>query len=138
MSGPPGIRLGGILFALSSPCIPFTVSVMAELETTQSVPMIKGDDGVIRIKGSRVTLDSVVWAFQQGATAEQIQEDFPSLALREIYGVIAYYLEHPAAVEAYLAEQKQQAVQTRHEIETGQDSASLRQRLRQRRTQLVR
>ena len=67
---------------------------MIELETMQTVPLIAGEDGVIRITGSRVTLDSIVSQFKRGATAEEIQHAFPSLSLREIYGAISYYLEH--------------------------------------------
>ena len=43
---------------------------MIELETVQTVPLIAGEDGVIRITGSRVTLDSIVGQFKRGATAE--------------------------------------------------------------------
>lgn len=106
---------------------------MAELETTQQAPLIRGEDGTIRITDSRVMLDTVVRQFKQGATAEQIQEDFPSLPLRDIYAVIAYYLQHTATVEEYLRRQEQAAAETRQEIEDRQDTSGLRQRLRQRR-----
>jgi uncharacterized protein (DUF433 family) len=110
---------------------------MPTLDATQAVPLTLGDDGTIRITGSRVTLDSVVHQFQQGATAEQIQEDFPSLTLRDIYGVIAYYLQHTTMVEDYLRTQAQAATQTRREIEAGQETGELRERLRQRRAASV-
>ena|SRR5437667_2946222 len=106
---------------------------MVALETTQSVPLTLGEDGTIRITGSRVTLDSVVHQFKNGATAEQIQEDFPSLHLRDIYGVIAYYLQHTEELEDYLRSQQRAAAQTRREIESRQDTSGLRERLRRRR-----
>jgi uncharacterized protein (DUF433 family) len=80
---------------------------MIELETIQTVPLTAGEDGVIRITGSRVTLDSIVSQFKRGATAEEIQHAFPSLSLREIYGAISYYLEHTDRVEEYLRAQAQ-------------------------------
>ena len=104
---------------------------MPQIDTTQTV---SGEDGVIRITGSRVTLDTVVHPFKQGATAEQIQEDFPSLALRDIYGVIAYYLQRTPAVDDYLRAAEQAAALTKGEIEAHQDSSDLLARLRQRRT----
>ena len=110
---------------------------MAALEITQTVPITLGEDGTFRIAGSRVTLDSVVHQFKSGATAEQIQDDFPSLHLRNIYGVIAYYLEHSQAVEQYLQVQEQSAAQTRQEIESKQDTTGLRERLCQRRAGAV-
>jgi len=106
---------------------------MVELETTQTVPLTVGDDGTVRITGSRVTLDSIVHQFKSGATAEQIQDDFPSLALRDIYSTIAYYLQHTQAVEEYLREQEQAAAQTRQEIESQQGTINLRERLQRRR-----
>jgi uncharacterized protein (DUF433 family) len=99
---------------------------------TQAAPLTKDEHGVIRIVGSRITLDSVVHEFQQGATAEQIQEDFPSLALRDIYTVIAYYLQNTAYVDEYLRTRDRNAARTQAEIESHHDSAALRQRLRRR------
>ena len=62
---------------------------MLELATVQNVPLTRWKDGSIRVVGSRVTMDVIVHNYKQGATAEQIQEDFPTLALRDVYGVIA-------------------------------------------------
>jgi uncharacterized protein (DUF433 family) len=107
---------------------------MQYLVLTQTAPLTFGDDGTIRITGSRVTLDSVVHAFQHGSTAEQIQDSFPSLTLREIYGAIAYYLEHQEQVDAYLQVQTQAAEETRRTTESRQNSAALRRRIRARRT----
>ena len=106
---------------------------MMKLETTQAVPLALTEDGRILIKGSRVSLDSIVHHFKQGATAEQIQDSFPSLSLREIYGAIAYYLEHTETVEEYLHEQQGQAEETRHLIESQIDTTALRERIRARR-----
>jgi uncharacterized protein (DUF433 family) len=61
--------------------------------------------GVIRVGKTRVMLDSVVAAFQQGQSAETIQQQFPSLTLEQIYGAIAYYLGHQDEVDAYLQRQ---------------------------------
>jgi uncharacterized protein (DUF433 family) len=115
----------------------YTAIVMIELEHVQTVPLIVGEDGTIRITGSRVTLDSLVDEFKLGATAEQIQEDFPSLTLREVYGAISYYLEHEETVEEYLRNQEQDSQETRQFVESRQDSASLRERIRARRVQAL-
>jgi uncharacterized protein (DUF433 family) len=110
---------------------------MKRFEPTQTVPLVLGEDGTIRVRGSRVTLDSVIDDFKQGATAEQIQEDFPSITLRDVYGAIAYYLDHAEDVERYLREQEQAGETTRRLIEAEQDVASLRRRIRERRNHLV-
>ncbi|MGC9995932.1 MAG: DUF433 domain-containing protein [Terriglobia bacterium] len=90
------------------------------------------EDGSIRIGSSRVTLDTIVHEFRTGATAEQIQDDFPTLGLREIYGAIAYYLEHEEQVEAYLLKRDQEADQIRREIEDRPRADALRRRIRER------
>jgi len=90
---------------------------------------------VFRITGTRISLDSIVREFKDGATAEQIQEDFPSATLSDIYSVIAYYLQHARAVEDYLGAQAQAAKEVRREVESREDTRGLRERLRQRRAQ---
>jgi uncharacterized protein (DUF433 family) len=94
------------------------------------------EDGSIRIGGSRVTLDSVVHEFIQGSTAEQIQDDFPSLSLREIYGAISYYLEHEDRVREYLQRREEEAHKVRSEIEDRSRAEALRRRMRERYAQL--
>jgi uncharacterized protein (DUF433 family) len=108
---------------------------MDQLALIYTAPLTYGEDGTIRIRGSRVTLDSLIHAFQQGATAEQLQASFPSVTLRDIYGTIAYYLEHQEQVEFYLREQGQAAQELRHTVESRPDVASFRAKIRTRRLQ---
>ena len=55
------------------------------------------------ISGSRVSLESVVFAFLDGLSPETIaSECFPVLTLEQVYGAITYYLSHRQAVDAYL------------------------------------
>jgi uncharacterized protein (DUF433 family) len=58
---------------------------MTDLNMAQAVPLARGEGGVFHITGTRVTLDSIVREFKDGATPEQIQEDFPSVTLSDIY-----------------------------------------------------
>ena len=76
------------------------------LSETISIPLVVTEQGTIRIKGSRVSLDSIVHHFKLGATAEQIVHSFPSLHLGDVYSSIAYYLTNQTKVETYLEEQK--------------------------------
>ena len=63
-------------------------------------------EGVYRVAGTRMALDSIVYAFLGGHTAESIQQSFPVLTLEQVYGAITYYLAHREVVEAYLREQE--------------------------------
>ncbi len=65
----------------------------------------KGDRGYW-IVGNRVSLDSVVYAFLSGQTAESIAQSFPALTLEQVYGAIAFYLSNCPDVDAYLARAK--------------------------------
>ncbi|MCX6599922.1 MAG: DUF433 domain-containing protein [Acidobacteria bacterium] len=56
------------------------------------------------IAGTRISLDSVVYSFNEGQSPEAIQEDFPSLKRSQIYGAIAFYLDYQAAIDRHLAE----------------------------------
>lgn len=54
------------------------------------------------VAGSRVSLASVIYAFREGASPETIRENFRSLSLAQVYGAIAFYLNHPEESENYL------------------------------------
>lgn len=83
----------------------------------EPVPLSTDADGVVRIGGTRVTLDTVVAAFHEGATAETIAEQYPSLQLDQIYTVIGYYIRHQGEVNEYLERRRQAAARVRQENE---------------------
>jgi len=102
---------------------------------SEPIPIEIKEDGVARIAGTRVTLDTVVGAFNDGASAEEIAQQYPSLALSDIYAVIAYYLREKAPVDAYLEEYHQRGEQIRREVESRFNPVGIRERLLARRTQ---
>lgn len=109
---------------------------MSTIPLTQTTPLYADRDGALRLTGSRVLLDLIVYEFNQGATAEQIQDSFPSLSLRSIYGAIAFYLEHQAAVNEYLHQRAVEAATLRQQLESQPEIAAFRERLRHRRAQM--
>ncbi|MBL8228446.1 MAG: DUF433 domain-containing protein [Bryobacterales bacterium] len=60
------------------------------------------------IAGTRISLDSVVYSFNEGQSPEAIQEDFPSLKRSQIYGAIAFYLDHQAEIDKYLVDSERE------------------------------
>ena len=68
-----------------------------------SMPYVEQRDGAYWIAGTRVSLDSIVYAFQQGQTAESIAQSFPVVSLEKVYGAIAFYLAHREEIDQYLA-----------------------------------
>lgn len=99
-----------------------------------AIPLATDTHGVVRVGGTRVTLESVVGAFCAGATAEAIAQQFPTVVLADVYQVIAYYLNHTAEVESYLASRQQEADTLRTEIEGRFDPRGMRARLLARRS----
>jgi uncharacterized protein (DUF433 family) len=98
-------------------------------ETIERVPIHTDADGVVRVAGTRVTLDTIVAAFEAGATAEEIAQQYSSVPLVDVYSVITHYLRHKAEVDVYLSKRKAQADRVREEIERRFPSSGLRERL---------
>ncbi len=63
-------------------------------------------DGGYWVAGTRVSLDSIVYAFLGGQTAEGIAQAFPLLTLEQVYGAIAFYLANRQDIDTYLAQAK--------------------------------
>ena len=101
------------------------------------MPLSQDADGAVRVTGSRMTLDTLVGAFKRGNTAEQIQDSFPSLSLSQIYGAIAWYIDHQDEAEAYLKERQAEAEVIRRELESQPKYAQFRETIRRRRSQLL-
>jgi len=101
---------------------------------SQPLPLQADADGVVRVANTRVTLETVIAAFNNGATAEQIAHDYPVLHLADIYAVITFYLRQREAVDTYLAEQRLVGQHIRHQMETRFDPQGIRERLLARRT----
>ena len=104
----------------------------------EAVPLQTDEDGVVRIGKTRVTLDTVVEAFSDGATAEEIVQQYPSLNLADVYQVIGYYLRRPAHVDQYLQKRKAKAAAVKKKNESKFDPQGLRDRLTARRTSQAR
>jgi uncharacterized protein (DUF433 family) len=100
---------------------------------TKPVPLEVDADGVARVGISRVTLDTVVAAFNEGATAEEIVYQYPSLNLADVYAVIGYYLQRRSDVETYLRQRQQQRDEVRGQNETRFEPRGIRDRLLARR-----
>jgi uncharacterized protein (DUF433 family) len=106
---------------------------MIASETIDTIPLAMNNDGVIRVSSTRVTLDSIVTAFQNGATAEEIAQQYSSVPLGDVYQVIGYALRHPEEVEAYLLRRRQEAQAMKAENERRWSPDGVRDRLLARR-----
>jgi len=106
---------------------------MAEALTSEPIPLVFGPDGVMRVRCTRVTLETVLAAFAQGATAEEIAQQYSSISLADAYQVIGYSLRHSAELEPYLARRRQESRETRSLNESRWPPDGIRDRLMARR-----
>lgn len=95
----------------------------------EPVPLATDPDGVMRVGGTRVTLDTVIAAFTQGAAAEEIVYRYPTLNLADVYAVISFYLRRKPEVEEYLKQREKTAEKVRRENQARFDSEDIRNRL---------
>ncbi len=101
-----------------------------------AVPLFDDGHGGLRVTGTRVLLERIIHAFEDGATPEGIVQSYDTLQLADVYAVITWYLRHKAEVEDYLRKRAEEAEAIRRTIEARQpDRAQLRARLMARRSQ---
>ena len=106
---------------------------MSTVVVSEAVPLRTDAQGVMRVGGTRVTIDTVVTAFRLGATPEEIVHQYPSLPLADVYAVIAYYLRHRTEVDSYVRQRELQAEIIREQDEAELDPRGIRERLLARR-----
>jgi uncharacterized protein (DUF433 family) len=102
---------------------------------TEVIPLQRDKHGVIRVAGTRVTLDTVILTFKAGVSAEEIVDRYPSLTLADVYAVIGYYLRHRNEIETYLEAREREEEDVRRQNEARFDSKGVREMLLARRNQ---
>jgi uncharacterized protein (DUF433 family) len=96
----------------------------------EAPPLHEDPTGAIRVGSSRVLLETVIRAFQDGASPESIVHRYSSLALSDVYNVIGYYLRHQDAIEEYLQQREQLAESVQRKLsEIQPDLNGIRSRL---------
>jgi len=102
---------------------------------TEKIPIETDKDGIIRVGNTRVTLETLVSAFNGGSTAEEIVYQFPVLNLADVYAVIAYYLRNRDTVEKYLNYRLLLAEQVKQRNQENKNMDDIRKRLLARQNQ---
>lgn len=96
-------------------------------------PPLREADGAIRVGQTRVSLETVVGSFQDGASPEEIVLRYPSLDLVDVYAVITHYLRNREEVDRYVEQRRDEAKALRREMEERFPQAGIRERLLARR-----
>jgi uncharacterized protein (DUF433 family) len=96
-------------------------------------PLRLDETDTLRVGNTRVPIDTVVGAYESGATPEEIVLGFDTLQLADVYAVISYYLEHREEVQAYLDRRRQHGAEVRARFEGRFPTNGIRERLLARR-----
>ena len=75
----------------------------------EPIPIRFDNSGVARVGQSRVPLQTVIWAFNQGADPEEIVHQFSALNLADVYMTVGYYLQHREEIDQYLQQQQEKS-----------------------------
>ncbi len=97
---------------------------------SEKPPLHEDKTGAIRVGKSRVLLEMVIHAFQDGASPETIVDNYSTLTLSDVYSTIAYYLKNKDLIEAYLNQREELAESVKQRIQSVQpDLSQIRSRL---------
>lgn len=96
---------------------------------TDTPPLSCWADGSVRVGNSRVPMERIVYAYRTGETPEEINQDFSSLELSDIYGALAFYFRHKDMLDAYIQARETDAANQRRKHEARFPAESIRERL---------
>ncbi len=97
--------------------------------STDPNPLALDEQGVLRVGGTRVTFDTVISAYLDGATVEEIVIRYDSLQLADVHATIAYFLRHQTELEHYLEKRRTQSQQVREQVDQRQGVQNIRTKL---------
>ena len=85
--------------------------------------------GFIRLAGHRIGLHHVIRSYNEGFSPEMIVGEYPTLSLALIHKLIAFYLDNPSEVDAFIAAEVQATAVQRAAASPGSDLQELRKRM---------
>ncbi len=95
----------------------------------EAPPLHEDAHGVIRVGQTRVTLESIISLFEQGASAEEIALRYDVLDLHDVYATLSYFLGHRQETQEYLDRTRQTSLAARRDAERRSPAAQIRERL---------
>ena len=117
----------------------YVVYIIMSNETliAERPPLTVGPSGSIRVTGTRVQLEIVIAAYNDGYSVEEISSAFPTVGVADAYSVVGYYLHHKDEIDDYCKRQRRAADDIRATIESNIKTSALRERLKARDARVV-
>ena len=91
------------------------MSVLLEPFVAEAVPLAADSGGGYLMRNTRIPFDTVIYAYLDGASPEQIVSSYDTLALADVYAAVAYYWRNKDRVHEYLAARQKASVEKQHE-----------------------
>lgn len=108
------------------------------IDLPDTVPLVQWEDGTIRVKASRVTLDTIVARFQVGDTLDRIHDGFPTVSLEQIKSIIDWYLNNQTEADAYIEREEAEAERLRIKIQSRPEYKAKSEILKRKREEFLR
>jgi len=105
---------------------------------TDDTPVAPDSGGTIRVKGSRLIIDLIVFRYQEGDTVEDIHDSFPTVSVEQIQKTLSWYLANQSEVDDYIRKRDKEAEILRREIESQSANKALREKLQRRKAEFLR
>ena len=73
----------------------------------------------IRIRGTRVNLEDVIYLAREGMSAGQIRQDLPALTIEQVHAALTYYYRNRQTVDDYMLRQDAEYDAEKRQAEAG-------------------
>jgi len=83
-----------------------------------TVPLVQLENGAVRVRNSRVTLETIVIRMQVGDTVEDIHDGFPTVSVTQIQEILAWYFDNKAEADEYLQQIEEEGKRLRQWAES--------------------
>jgi uncharacterized protein (DUF433 family) len=116
---------------------------MRDMETKRfnfphTVPLVQLETGGVRVRNSRVTLETIVHRMQVGDTVEEIHDSFPTVSVTQIEEILAWYYDNKTDADEYLQEIEELLRRLRDEAESQPGYKEWREKILRRKAELSR
>ena len=104
----------------------------------ETVPLVQWENGSVRVRNSRVTLETIVHRMQVGDTAEDIHDGFPTVSVTQIKEILGWYFDNQADADEYLHQVEEEGERLRQWAESQPGYKEWHEKLLRRKEELSR
>ncbi|HJT26472.1 MAG TPA: DUF433 domain-containing protein [Pyrinomonadaceae bacterium] len=83
-----------------------------------TVPLVQLETGGVRVRNSRVSLETILIRTQVGDTVEEIHDGFPTVSVSQIKEILAWYFDNKADVDEYIRQGQEEGERLRQWVES--------------------